>query len=221
MEPGPALRPRPRGDGAARGARPGLLWERFASLLGLDPARYSTDVPHYGNFSLGYAETELLRRVNQALDDDFPWLHYAGSVKDRFAATVLAGRSGRTHIPLPKQDAGWVRDTAERHIAEVTAAGVDVVGDLAELLPADPPADPPETAEGLEPGDAELLDIAVTAIADLLQRPAEATSAPARRPPKKARAVRLRQVVMQLSEQYPQVMSARRAYWRAKARLRR
>jgi len=62
---------------APRGSPSGLLWERFASVLGIDPdsADLSRARP---NASLGMAETEFLRRLNQALPgrDEIPdWFH--------------------------------------------------------------------------------------------------------------------------------------------------
>jgi len=44
----------------------GLLWERFAAILGLDPAAFDTNVGR-SNTSLGVVDCELLRRVNRHL----------------------------------------------------------------------------------------------------------------------------------------------------------
>lgn len=202
-----------------RGGRPDVLWERFAGLLGLDPTAYETDIPHYGNFSLGYPETEFLRRINASLPDRFPWLQYARRVKDDFAAHTLSGRSGRGSIPLPKQDQDWVRETAERYIEQVRDAGYHVVGDLEDLRPAAPRGDEPATADDLTPSEAEIGEIAMESVTDLLRHPAGSRRMMKRKPPQQAKALRLRQFVMRMSDQYPQVMAARRAYWRARAKL--
>src|ERR687887_208931 len=49
-----------------RGSAPGLLWERYAGVLGVDPTAADLAVAR-SNVSLGLAEVELLRRVNAAL----------------------------------------------------------------------------------------------------------------------------------------------------------
>ncbi|MBK1783027.1 hypothetical protein [Prauserella cavernicola] len=203
-----------------RGGASGLLWERFASVLGVDGSRYSTDVPHYNNFSLGMTETELLRRVNTALGDDVPWLRYADVVKDDFAATILAGRSGSTHIPLPDADHGWVATTAQRFREDLEGRGYDIVGDLGDLEPA-PPSGKAADSHAATPDDLDVLDAAVDALAALLRRepeePAAPTAAPAPPPPPGA----LRQRLVDFTERHPRTMIVRRLYWRAKATVRR
>ncbi|PXY35934.1 hypothetical protein [Prauserella flavalba] len=200
-----------------RGTPSGVLWERFAAVLGLDPARFPSDVPLYNNFSLGMTETELLRRVNLALGDELPWLRYADVVKDDFAAKVLSQLSGSTHIPLPARDHGWVAEAAQRFHDELAAAGYTVVGDLGDLLPSAPVGTAAD-ADAAAPTDAELLAAAVDALVALLRRdPPEAPAT--QRPP--TGVGRFRQTLLHLSEQYPQAMHARRLYWRAKAQLRR
>lgn len=202
-----------------RGGRADALWERFAGLLGVDPAAYETDITHYGNFSLGYPETEFLRRINASLPDRFPWLQYARRVKDDFAAHTLSARSGRGSIPLPKQDHDWVREAAEHTIERVRDAGYHVVGDLEDLRPAAPRGDEPATAGELAPSEAEIGEIAMESVTELLRNPAGSRRMMKRKPPQPAKALKLRKFVMRMSDQYPQVMAARRAYWRARAKL--
>lgn len=195
-----------------RGAPNDVLWQRFAGLIGVNPDKFTTNVPHH-NFSLGVAETELLRRLNIALDGTMDWPHYAAVVKDQLAADVLSHMRGPSHIPLPAEDREWVHDAAQRFIDEISAAGYDVVGELNDLLPAATAGK--DSANGVAaPSDTELLDVAVEAIARVMRR------TPTPEPPlppiqRIARPLRAR------LEQYPQVMGARRMYWRAKAQLRR
>src|SRR5215469_8090277 len=69
----------------------GLLWERFASLLGVDPG--SVDLTRARpNASLGVPETEFLRRLNQALPDEVPDWFYMWNVKEAVAHQALADR---------------------------------------------------------------------------------------------------------------------------------
>ncbi|EHR51177.1 hypothetical protein SacmaDRAFT_2939 [Saccharomonospora marina XMU15] len=196
-----------------KGAPSELLWQRFATVLGVDAGKYTTDVPQE-NFSLGLAETELLRRVNVALGPDMPWPRYAGVVKDTLAAKVLAELDGSTRIALPPGDHGWVADTARRFVDAVAEAGYHVVGDVDDLIPA-LRAEGTGTAVDM-PDDAVLLETAVAAIARLIHR------VPSPPPPGAGqRGVhRIKGRLRDLSEQHPQAMRARRFYWRAKARLR-
>ncbi len=83
------------------GSAAGLLWERFASLLSIDPA--CADLSRARpNASLGMAETEFLRRLNQALPgpDEVPDWFYMWNVKETVAHRALAGRgTGAWYCP--------------------------------------------------------------------------------------------------------------------------
>ncbi len=97
------------------GAPPGLLWDRFAGLLGLDPDSFDTSTSR-ANTSLGLEQAEVLRRVNLALGDR---LAAARSLSRRGEAgarpqgagratgnPAAAGRSGRRvrreGVPAPR-----------------------------------------------------------------------------------------------------------------------
>jgi hypothetical protein len=114
------------------GAAPGLLWERFASVLGIDPAVVDTDVP-VSNISLGVAEAEVLRRMNPALRR-LDWATYEQEVKWGLAAR-LAARQGASRLGVPVGRRDWVSERAEQMIAGLRAGGYDIVGDLEELRP--------------------------------------------------------------------------------------
>ncbi|MFA1550853.1 hypothetical protein [Actinomadura chokoriensis] len=149
-----------------RDAPRGLLWERFAGLLGIDPAVADLSETH-ANASLSWTETELLRRVNAAIDDEAPMWLYHRLVTDVLALKVLPGRSEPGRVPLPSGHRAWAQEKAHEHVDWLRSAGHDVVGDLNELLPGEPPgADGPRDA----PGDAVLLDTAAHTILGLLDR---------------------------------------------------
>ncbi|NDU77927.1 hypothetical protein GWI34_35755 [Actinomadura sp. DSM 109109] len=143
-----------------------LLWERFAGLLGVDPAVADlTDVRT--NSSLSWTETELLRRVNAAVDEDAPMWLYHRLVTDVLALKVLPGRGEPGRVPLPPDRRDWAGDKARELVEAVRSAGYDVVGDLGELLPGDATA---QAAPGGPPGDADLLDAAAHTVLGLLDR---------------------------------------------------
>lgn len=145
-----------------RGSPPDLLWHRFASVLGVDPDSADTSGAR-ANTSLGVAEVELLRRVNQALPREVPHWFYAPHVKERLAHEVLAARpnsGGRLQLPTERQE--WATERSERVIEELRASGYDLVGDLDELRPT-PPSEP-----GLDPRDVPAEDVLDAAVASLV-----------------------------------------------------
>lgn len=146
------------------GARNGLLWERFAGLLGLDPARYDTYVGR-DNTSMGVIETELVRRINLVLGGS---LHgqYDPLVRVLLGEKILARRDDLVKLELPREYHSWAFRRSKEIIAGVEAAGYDVVGDPDELLPLSPAEDTPQPHEVESP---ELLEAAIDAVAGLLQ----------------------------------------------------
>ncbi|HET6877167.1 MAG TPA: hypothetical protein VFH38_06530 [Jatrophihabitans sp.] len=141
------------------GSEPLLLWRRFAELIGIDPAAYDTDVER-SNTSLGAAEAAVLRRFNEAIAElDVPWPAYAAVFKQWLAPT-LSTRPG-DRIELPQAIFDWVVDWSQEAVAELSAAGYDVVGDLAELVPDTRP-------EGTNPDEVPAEDRADAAVAGMV-----------------------------------------------------
>ncbi len=117
-----------------RGAGSGLLWERFASLLGADPA--SVDLSRARpNASLGLAEVEFLRRLNQVLPEEVPDWFYMWNVKETVAHQALAARPPGARLVLPASRDTWAKEQAESLIAGLKDSGYDLVGALDELRP--------------------------------------------------------------------------------------
>ena len=187
------------------GAPPDALWQRFAGLLDVDP-RSCEPLAQHDNQSLGAAQTEVLRRINLALPASMGWPRYKAVVKEYLAQDILAGQGDKPRITLPADELGWVRDRAELLASQIETAGYDVVGDLAELLP--------RTAPGAaaEPPDRELLDSAVTALAELASH---LPTSPAR----DGTGERVKHALRTFSEQHPPVMALREWYWKGKARV--
>jgi len=164
------------------GGAPGLLWQRFATVLGVrvDDLDDAYAAP---NHSLGLAEAQLLRRLNLALPRDLPWEIYGLTVREQ-VIDVLAGRCGGTRrATLPPDQLPWVTEQATRMVAELTQAGYQVVGDLNDLLPTAGPAGPDPDAVS----DAELLDIAFEAAGALVQRYGQRITPPQRSPLRRLR----------------------------------
>jgi hypothetical protein len=116
-----------------RGSRPDLLWDRFASVLGLDPSGVDTKVA--ANATLGADGAELLRRVNESVPAAFPVWHQVELIREVLAHRILATRQGKTPITLPAEWADWVSQHTKQLIGDLENSGYPVVGDLGELMP--------------------------------------------------------------------------------------
>jgi hypothetical protein len=213
-----------------RGSAADLLWERFASLLGIDPgcADPSRARP---NVSLGMAETEFLRRLNQALPgpDAVPDWFYMWNVKETVAHRALAGRPRGGRLVLPTERDAWAKEQSETLIGGLRASGYQIAGDLDDLRPpqvTEPPASPSD-----QPAEA-ILDAAVQATAALVVNQYQREYPAAR--PKEGRArglagrieaaaaasPRLKRTVREFSSRYPAVRRLRVLAWRAMEKTR-
>lgn len=146
------------------GSEPGLLWRRFAGVLGIDPDSVDTTVAR-PNASLGAAEVTFLRQVNAELaaartGGQQARRHSGGTrgeggrrtsggdrldrsqrgryVKALLAQQILAERTGKQRFTPPVELFDDVRARAEAAVEGLRAANYSVTGDLAELLPRRP-----------------------------------------------------------------------------------
>ncbi len=147
---------------------PHELWERFAAAVGLSGIDLDLDVEPR-NVSLGVAEAELLRRLNTSLKGRFPQRHYDDLVRQVLAEDLLV--SPRRVVPaserptLPPGQHEWVAKRSQQLIDAVQAAGYDVVGDVADLLPGPEP-------DGRQPEELtadDLLPVALDALTGVLR----------------------------------------------------
>lgn len=143
-----------------------VLLERFCAAVGVSPEGLDTRASR-PNASLGSAQAELLRRVNVALGDRLPHPRrgYAAMVKRFLAGEILAAQPGDA-VAVPRDLESWCIELAEAWTKDVTARGVDVVGDLADLVP------PAEAFAGCSTpvADAAVAAAASEALAELVHR---------------------------------------------------
>ena len=205
-----------------RGSAPGLLWERFATLVGIDPQSVDMTLAK-SNASLTVAEVELVRRINLALPAEMPDWFYMHYVKGALAHNAFpADPSGHGRLELPADRDEWAHKQAEAVIAELSTSGYHVIGDLDELLPR-----PPSGAR-LQPSDADVNDMlrgSIVAITQILAdfqtvrinaerrrlHPSDSGDAPNN----------LRGFVTELSERHASVHALRQAWWRCAGAVRR
>jgi hypothetical protein len=136
------------------------LWRRFATAIGIDGS--GVESPPRANESLGAASVEVLRLLNDRVDDlAFP--EYAPVVKHRLAKHVLAGRR-ELEPALGLEVPEWLPELSTRMIGRILDLGVRVVGDLSDLNPTPVPGVHPDSVP------AELrLDAAVEGLESLVR----------------------------------------------------
>ncbi len=159
------------------GAPPTVLWERFGAVLGIDTVRYAA-ADARPNVSLGVVEADALRRINQRLGGALDLPHYDELVKRFIAEQVLIQRPDPIPIKVPPGRRAWVRQRAERLVAELDAAGYDVVGDLDELRPR--PDEDTRDAPQREVESADVLDATLDVVSALLLEVERQQAQPAR-----------------------------------------
>ena len=138
------------------------LWRRFCAVLDLSP-----DVAAPGSFanaSMGVVEAETLRRVNLRLDGFGRAFDRGVWIRSFLADDRLVPRGGEPYWPGEDQIADC-RRRGEAAVVFVRDAGFDVVGDLDVLLV---PASLPERRHPDSVTDAEVAEVAVSLVADLL-----------------------------------------------------
>jgi hypothetical protein len=162
------------------GAPPDLLWERFCGVVGLDAGRYPADSAALrSNQGLDRASAEMLRRVNVLLGDGVDPAAKQRILKRGLAKSTLADLGKQLPIVLDDDQYAWSRDYSTRLVTRLGATGIDVVGDLAELVPPERAALSAEDVR--EPTESEITSAATAAAAVLLLQDAEPAAPRARR----------------------------------------
>lgn len=161
------------------GADPLLLWNRVASVLGVDAAVCSR-LPADSNTSLGHASADLLRRINVQLGP-LPYTDYTPVMTTHLSKKVLSRRAGqeaRAELDLPalRFALAWNRRT----IRAIRKHSLGVVGSLDDLPTQMTPRMRERAVDRLrDPDDTELMEAAVVAHAGLLRLIARRTEASA------------------------------------------
>ena len=145
----------------APGTPASALLTRFAEAADL-PAGWPGPHPVVRNVSLGCAELEVVRRLNEAVAGRLT------NVQHRFVIEAgirsrLAGATARP-LRLPAEHVAWARAYGEDLVAELERRAVRVHGDLADLVPTAAPDPGPDLDDV---GDDELLAATQAALASL------------------------------------------------------
>ena len=148
-----------------RGAPRDLIWQRFAKLIGLDAGAFDA-TSGFANSSMGVAEAETLRRINEhIIERDLlsSGLERGTIIRTMLADERLVPRGGDRFWPGQAQ-IDDCRERGRRAIAMVRERGFDVIGDIADL---EPPAHLEERRSVDSVTDAEVAVIATDLVAQL------------------------------------------------------
>ncbi|MGH3345363.1 MAG: hypothetical protein ACRDO4_00145 [Nocardioides sp.] len=116
------------------------LWERFCRATGIDPAWGPVESGR-SNASLGVVETAVLRQLNVRLDrQSRREAAYDQLIRQMLAEQELV-RGDSPRIMLRPEDYDWVEERSRQWLEWIEQAGIDVVGDVTDLLPARPAED--------------------------------------------------------------------------------
>ena len=139
------------------------VWHRFAGIIGFDSSAVEVEAP-MENSSLGVAEVETLRRVNQDLQGPWSGLDRGSILRRYLAEQRLVPRKGERFWPEPEQveDA---RRRGEDTVAHLKSAAYDISGDLENLRV---PLDLPDRRLTSSVTDSEVAQVATALAAEML-----------------------------------------------------
>jgi hypothetical protein len=165
----------------------GDVWDTFSRVIGADPSWAPRETDRH-NSSLSVAQATMLRQLNKRLRAaGVDAAAYRSLVLNPIVYDTLAGREG-TRITLPPQADGWAASVAKEWADWVAVAGIDVVGDLDDLLPA--PRTDEEWHDPDRPGPRAVRDAALDALVGLVLEAAHRPDPEARLTRRAARAAR-------------------------------
>ncbi len=122
---------------------PDLLWRRFCQALDLDPAWAPRDSTK-SNQSLGAAETQLIRKLNRRVGRQVRHsAQYDDLILQLLARERFSGKRRSTKVSLSPERYDWAEEQGQRWIEWIQDSGVDLIGDVSELLPRRPRPDAP------------------------------------------------------------------------------
>jgi len=150
------------------GSDPLLLWERFASVVGVDPA-VCTESAGRTNPSLGQPSADLMRRINTQLGRQLP-SDYQPTLKAKLATEILTTRSGlEAAARLDRRTWDFALAWNRRVRDAIASSGATLVGNVDDL-PVRPEQSAIEYVDELsDPADEDILLSAATAREGLLQ----------------------------------------------------
>jgi hypothetical protein len=140
------------------GAPKDVLLERVGKVVGYDHTRL-TEATVWDNRAFAAPDAEVLRRLNEGLGHRLNERQHHRVVR-RLLTRELTRHTAAEAVGLDADDQAWVSAEGQRIVDDLVASRYEVVGDLADLVPA-------ETAAPRRPDEAtgdEMLDSALRAL---------------------------------------------------------
>ncbi len=126
------------------------LWDRFCRATRIESS-WAPEESTRANESLGVAETAVLRQLNKKLDRRVRReAAYDGLIRQMLAEEELV-RGDSPRITLPPQDYDWAADRGRQWVEWVEQAGIDVIGDVEDLVPVRPSSDEWDDPDRVKP----------------------------------------------------------------------
>jgi hypothetical protein len=143
-----------------------FVFDVFEKMLGLPSGLLSSGGLSRSNRSLSVPELEMLRQVNKVLRaNDVAWPDYQRYLANGAALRMLQTRrpaADEQRLAIPAWAVERVMDDMARHVREIAASGVRIVGDL-DLL-----ARPPRVRAEDEPAHPDVTSVLIEAAAQAL-----------------------------------------------------
>ncbi|WP_051218001.1 hypothetical protein [Nocardioides insulae] len=150
-------------------AQPHLLWERFATAVGIPADAVDPDSGGRANESIGVESARLLELLGPRLRDaveaepgtdaDYRWLR-------RYLSHQLLVPRGGSRIGLSAEEHERLHQRSVKAAEMLRERGFDIVGDLAELTSG---RHDPNRLRPFEVSDAALVDVAAELVVELLR----------------------------------------------------
>ncbi len=148
------------------GAERNLLWTRFAEVLKVElPANKLQN--NTSNTSLGAAEAEYLRRLNERVGDVMDWPLYRQLVKRFLVRRVLSEGGNERPIELDPRDALWACERSKLVVTAIAERGYNIVGTLDDLVST---VDSTQPASTTPLPESAIVEVGVGAVGGLLRR---------------------------------------------------
>ena len=110
-----------------RGSDPSLLLARFSQAVSLTAIPTATGTGHE-NISLGMAEVEFLRRLNEQVFDRVEWPDYRQHVKQFLVRRALGRGKQSQQISLSMADLEWATEQSHESIRSISGDGYQLHG---------------------------------------------------------------------------------------------
>jgi vacuolar-type H+-ATPase subunit F/Vma7 len=159
---------------------PGELWTRFSAVVGIDPRVAKAESTNF-NASLGVAEASMVRRLNKQLSPKvIPRAVYIDLVRELVVRGALGDRKDSIPVVVPAPRWRFIDTVTGEWLDWIQGAGVDVVGDLDDLVPVRPGPDHVWVHPDEPPAD-QVADAAIDSLAAVIAGVAPTHTSPVRR----------------------------------------